>query len=257
MRRCGATKPIEAWVCPLCRNENKENRPFCNSRTCRLAKPGLSTEELAASRTQGGAQGGAGGAPAGSWACAVCGNVNWPQRSTCNGSKGACGAARPDSEASPPAGAWLCSACGNVNWPQRSTCNAKSCGRLRASVDAGAVALAGEVLGLANQPFAVQADGQPRGSWTCAGCGNVNWPRRSTCNGRQGACGLPRDLGLWQRAEAETAGVPPEGDVNACGDVDEGPCARPRAKVDPGPSPTAGRAGAQPVAPEDSWICWI
>jgi len=31
----------------------------------------------------------------------------------------------------------------------------------------------------------------PAGSWTCVGCGNVNWPMRSRCNRKQ--CGLLRD----------------------------------------------------------------
>merc|ERR1712093_270569 len=34
--------------------------------------------------------------------------------------------------------------------------------------------------------------GHPPGSWTCKACGNVNWPKRTTCN--KAECGAP---GPW------------------------------------------------------------
>ena len=34
----------------------------------------------------------------------------------------------PPFPADAPAGSWRCDACANVNWPRRATCNARTCG---------------------------------------------------------------------------------------------------------------------------------
>lgn len=147
-------------------------------------------------------------APIGSWTCLACGNVNFPNRTTCNSLR----CRRPREEvdggesieprapvrsnlrptpapmvvmssrvqsrvesSSAPPGSWRCSACSNVNYPSRTTCNANSCGRPRDEV---------EVV-----PSREPAEA-PSGSWTCPGCQNVNYPNRTNCNKR--TCNLPR-----------------------------------------------------------------
>lgn len=147
----------------------------------------------------------------GSWTC-ECGNLNYAGRTVCN--KRSCGRPMPAQQhwggnpyaayayhppayapsaayvpiapssgsKTPPPGSWQCSACQNVNWPMRETCNAKGCGQPRELVDGGPPSSAA--------PMQKQQPPAPEGSWTCAGCGNVNWPTRTACNKRN--CGLPK-----------------------------------------------------------------
>lgn len=114
----------------------------------------------------------AGGAPAGSWSCKECQNVNWPLRTVCNNKK--CNAAGP----------WTCPACQNKNFQGRMVCNRSNCGQPRpddASLQATSVATT--VITGANKAH-------PDGSWACPACSNVNWPLRATCN-RKG-CDQPK-----------------------------------------------------------------
>lgn len=190
----GVGNTMERWICPGCGNENYEGRLFCNMRKCGAAKPGLTAADLARHPT-GGGLGFAGGyarpppvapmvpppyqqgpppgyhqgAPPGSWKCLSCGNVNYPQRTQCNGQNGRCGQPRsavdggppilvapqvpppqpppiapyvvppprPSGGSSVPDGSWVCLACKNVNYPTRTHCNARECARPREEVDGG------------------------------------------------------------------------------------------------------------------------
>mmetsp|Transcript_13911 Transcript_13911/g.32607 ORF Transcript_13911/g.32607 Transcript_13911/m.32607 type:complete len:286 (+) Transcript_13911:51-908(+) len=234
LRKCGAPKPEERWTC-FCGNENYAGRLFCNLRKCGMLKPGLKLQDLSKLLAQVGAPGengqvpGSGppqrsalNAPAGSWKCIVCGNVNYPTRDVCNGRNGQCAQPRavvdggpPESpgRASPttpsaapftasmptpkatggsgnaPPGSWVCRLCMNVNFPTRTTCNGHGCGQPRDEVDAGPPG------GMAFQPsspggLGATDDSAPPGSWKCVACGNINWPGRTACNRR--SCGLPR-----------------------------------------------------------------
>jgi len=257
MRRCQTMKPtpglgantMERWICPGCGNENYEGRLFCNMRKCGAAKPGLTAQDLAR-HPNGGGMGFAGGysgppvapvntsphqgAPPGSWKCLACGNVNYPQRTQCNGQQGRCGQLRSVVDGGPPvlvcpqatppqpppitpymvappragggsgapAGSWVCAMCKNVNYPTRTHCNARECGRPREEVDGGepeggddGFNGGGDMMGMTSSavrsaPGASGQDVPPAGSWVCPGCANVNWPTRTVCNKR--ACGLPR-----------------------------------------------------------------
>jgi len=184
MRRCQSARPganpggsfDEGWTCVNCGNENYQGRLFCNMRKCGHARPGLTATDVARHTSVGGLGGGAPAAtfaaitpnvqsaPPGSWKCIVCNNVNYPQRTTCNGQQGQCGLPRPamDSRAmgaaaapngavpstsvapsngaggqTPPSGSWVCLACKNVNYPGRTSCNARGCGLPRDEVDGG------------------------------------------------------------------------------------------------------------------------
>lgn len=209
-KSCGAQKTLEAWTCPACGNENHLNRPFCNMRSCGMAKPGLRQQDilLAAQHAKNGevpgnpqavmlhklppaSQGVYGGQP-GSWACAACSNVNWPARTTCNGKNGTCGLPRPESLGAAP----------------RSQGSAPSPGPLRGLCAAGAA--------------------NPPGSWQCAACGNMNWHKRTTCNGKRGGlvCGLPHS--------------------DVCPSV-----------VAPAAAPAQKRRGAAEIPPDGSWACHL
>lgn len=199
MRKCQAPKPAERWTCPGCGNDNYEGRLFCNLRKCGLAKPGLTAADLAKATV-----GGLGGL-------------------------GAMSVSETLQHAGVPVGSWKCLSCGNVNYPQRAICNGQSgrCGQPRTMVDRGAtggrplLAIAGNLEHLAGA--AKPAGGAtPPGSWVCLSCQNVNYPTRSTCNGR--ACG---------RAREEVDGGPPV----------------------PGTSESRRVGGGNGEAPPGSWIC--
>lgn len=144
----------------------------------------------------------------GSWVCLVCGNINFPNRDSCNAK--ACGRPRHevDGGASRPGassrsifmpGSWACGACKNINWPRRESCGMRSCGRPRHEVDAGpptpqaqmaeSAESAESAAGPAPRPTQQFQAEQP-GSWTCPHCGNLNYPNRTVCNRR--SCGQPR-----------------------------------------------------------------
>jgi len=82
----------------------------------------------------------------GSWVCLACGNINYPNRTTCNAKL--CQRMREEVDGGPPKdganmksiympGSWICGACQNVNWPQRESCGMRKCGKPRSEVDAG------------------------------------------------------------------------------------------------------------------------
>lgn len=143
----------------------------------------------------------------GSWVCLGCGNINFPNRTTCNART--CGRPRLEVDGGPPKqgatdksifmpGSWLCAACENINWPKRETCGMTKCGKPRAEVDAGPptpqhmqrleMPPPAPVLP-ATKPVP-QDRTPPEGSWNCTACGNLNYPNREACNARN--CSKPR-----------------------------------------------------------------
>jgi len=94
----------------------------------------------------------------------------------------------------------------------------------------------------------------PEGSWVCAFCQNVNWPKRTNCN-KEG-CHMPRDAngiqhpeGSWACAQCNNVNWPKRTECNKC--------RLPRA----GSKPTmAGGlvgvpAGSPPGTQPGSWVC--
>lgn len=200
------------------------------------------------------------------WTCGKCGNVNYAGRATCN--MRSCQAAKPIE-------AWTCPLCGNQNHENRPFCNMRSCGVAKPGLSAGQMStpggqhtwgagvLANDVGGqhafgggvLANPiswPMPVftpafggggssSPAGAPSGSWSCMACGNVNFPTRQFCNGKNGTCGVPR----WQ---AEAGGARGKGGGGS-----------------PSPGPSFGGGGkgnyadfasmSSPMSPEGSWVC--
>mmetsp|Transcript_31534 Transcript_31534/g.86864 ORF Transcript_31534/g.86864 Transcript_31534/m.86864 type:complete len:289 (+) Transcript_31534:135-1001(+) len=90
-----------------------------------------------------------------------------------------------------PEGAWTCKGCGNVNFAHRNVCNTRKCAMPRAMSDFDVAVATPESSG-EGKPAAQNPSGQ-EGSWTCKGCGNVNFAHRSICNTRK--CAMPRALG--------------------------------------------------------------
>lgn len=158
---------------------------------------------------QGGCGGGgcaASGAPAGSWTCQGCNNVNWPLRMSCNnktcglpkpelvqqafhqgcGGKGGCGAGGGKGGGKvAPEGSWRCVGCENVNWPLRQTCNNKECALPRDQADGGPPSQPDMLAKESKEPPAEQGE-----KWQCPACDNVNWPLRTVCNNKN--CLQPR-----------------------------------------------------------------
>jgi len=145
----------------------------------------------------------------GSWVCLGCGNINFPNRTTCNAKL--CAKPRAEVDGGPPKpgastksifmpGSWVCAACNNINWPKRETCGLQKCGRSRAEVDAGpptpqqlhdqAIAPPQHMPGGMEPMGGGGGRPAPEGSWPCDACGNVNYPNREECNKR--GCGKPR-----------------------------------------------------------------
>lgn len=258
MRKCGAPKPglggygapfqgggapAGSWICTSCGNNNYEGKLFCNMRKCGVARPGLTAAQLAASASMqgtpppmvgaGGPRGGmAGGRPApdGSWVCISCKNVNFPSKTICNGKRGQCGMPREQADAGPPQAAHQAAPMlGRPGDPATALLqtiasagvnpNALSALLGAVGVQTGAGLLPGGVLP------AKQGGPPPEGSWQCLDCGNVNFPQRTTCNGK--ACG---------RAREEVDGGPPPPGTSAI---------QPKTK----PIIPAGQN------PEGSWVC--
>lgn len=153
-----AAKSMEegSWVCLACGNVNFPGRTSCNARSC--GRPRSEVD---------------GGAPTAS------GRADRSSKS---------GISMP--------GSWVCAACDNINWPQRESCGMKKCGRPRSEVDAGPPTpqhLQQKQASVAPIPAAQAAQGgrsAPEGSWTCSVCNNLNYPNREVCNARN--CGQPR-----------------------------------------------------------------
>eukprot|EP00928_Gymnodinium_smaydae_P031974 TRINITY_DN23290_c0_g2_i1.p1 TRINITY_DN23290_c0_g2~~TRINITY_DN23290_c0_g2_i1.p1 ORF type:complete len:707 (-),score=173.02 TRINITY_DN23290_c0_g2_i1:161-2281(-) len=67
-----------------------------------------------------------------------------PERSASSAAAGVVAAAPSGGTGrGPPPGAWTCTECGNVNWPQRTTCNTRTCRAARPDVAEPGVANAG------------------------------------------------------------------------------------------------------------------
>lgn len=176
--RGGAPAPGEGWTCDKCGNQNYDNRMYCNKRSC--------------------------GAP-GPWTCPLCQNKNFANRMSCNMKR--CGAARPPP---PPNVGPLAAGLGMpAMGPQNRGAPASQVAQAIALLQAAGVAnvpgvaegiqkivASGVVAAAAIPNFAHQPNrGNPNtevqeGSWVCVECGNINFPQRSTCNGR--SCGKPR-----------------------------------------------------------------
>jgi len=249
MRRCQTPKPgahmsnsntggnsDEGWVCTNCGNENFQGRIFCNMRKCGHAKPGLTASDVARHTAIGGVLGGMPpaaamtaftpniqGAPPGSWKCFSCNNVNYPQRSTCNGRQGQCGLPRPVMENRATGGAGATS---NGGFPSTSAATTNGKG----------------------------ASNSPAGSWLCLACKNVNYPARTSCNAR--GCGLPRDEVDGGPPTAANGG--PQG-----GNTPVPTAMPRTSGYSPAPTPLPESGGmgtgvattATPAAPEGSWVC--
>eukprot|EP00927_Polykrikos_kofoidii_P070858 TRINITY_DN67236_c0_g1_i1.p1 TRINITY_DN67236_c0_g1~~TRINITY_DN67236_c0_g1_i1.p1 ORF type:complete len:312 (-),score=42.14 TRINITY_DN67236_c0_g1_i1:180-1058(-) len=150
------------------------------------------------------------------WTCHKCGNHNYEGRTHCN--MRSCGVARDgvgptlstagSGAASGPG--WKCEKCDNHNYEHRLFCNMRSCGAIRPSLGGSAVgllAMLSNVPAVSNLQALTQAANTagskiPAGSWVCLGCGNINFPTRTTCNAKQ--CGQERSL---------VDGGPPKADV--------------------------------------------
>lgn len=167
------------------------------------------------------------------WTCLACGNFNYGGRAVCN--MKTCSQPKPIE-------AWTCPSCGNENLANRPFCNMRSCGLAKPGLRAQDMAPAASVLpqmpqtpqmhhmgqmqqnpmqqmqqqmrmqqmpmqqmhmqqAMPTQMAGGQSAGGP-GQWNCGVCGNVNWEKRSTCNGQKGTCGVPRP-------GAGTGNIPP------------------------------------------------
>lgn len=237
-KKIKASDPEGSWMCPFCQNVNWPRRTVCNKRGCSMPRDLEGVQH-----------------PEGSWACEACRNINWPKRTNCN----KCHIPRPGSTATTGAssndhqpGSWVCPVCTNVNWPRRTTCNRSGCGTpkpLNAGMGAqpffdaynqqnmmgsqlGLLSGMGGMAGMSANPYlapgmfpymdptATVGSQHPPGSWRCSLCGNVNWPKRTTCN-RQG-CGAPRPAQLQTGAVAQSVQQPhPEGSwsCETCGNI--------------------------------------
>lgn len=261
--------PAGSWTCSSCGNVNWPNRAVCNGLKGQCGKaPDEGEVSLATSILQGVAaavQSRAGGAAARGGAMRL-GALSLPT----------------------PEGSWVCLACQNINYPTRTACNGRGCGRPREEVDGGPPGDAMPAQAPARLPPAPARaapfdPGAPNlGNWICLACRNVNFPYRSSCNGR--SCGLPRsevDGGppdAHETAAAAAAAQVPKVGVHltdwvclACNNVNRGhrsacngrSCGRPREEVDGGPPshvvqapPPQAPAPLQAAPPPgDSWVC--
>lgn len=183
------------WECQ-CGNENFPNRNFCNRKSCGLAKPGLTAADLQKAgmlppnhqqnqqRQQHNQMQGGGSNDVTEMMRLMMQMMGMtpPQNNMRGGGKKA---SAPQDNSKMPEGSWICTACLNVNYPNRDTCNKNICGRTRAECDGGPPP---------GQPGSIASDVSglppPEGSWNCLACGNLNWPRRTTCNRKM--CSQPR-----------------------------------------------------------------
>jgi len=190
----GKNDPEGSWECPFCHNINWPKRTTCNKEGCHMPKD------------LGGLQ-----HPEGSWACTSCTNVNWPKRTECNkcrvprnglkvpglGVDSSFAAMTAMNMGGAQPGSWVCPNCANVNWPARTFCNKPSCQTPKPQALGAATYGLGSyggraqgidpymqgVLGMAQPTYGGNVHGSaPPGSWSCPSCGNVNWPKRTTCN---------------------------------------------------------------------------
>jgi len=219
----GSGDPPGSWACPGCRNVNWPRRTVCNK--CNLPKPagmdaaGMGVMGMPAMAAPMPAMAPPGTAVTNIQPAQVQLQIQAMQQrmqmQQMQGSQMAAGGYggygggmgmqqnhQPHPGQHPP-GSWTCGACANVNWPRRTSCN-----RCQARPDPAALAMmqqqtGAQAPGYSAQPTAAYAaygggmpagmpagGGNPEGSWPCpnASCGNINWPKRSTCN----RCQLPK-----------------------------------------------------------------
>ncbi|KAF4655990.1 hypothetical protein FOL47_009206 [Perkinsus chesapeaki] len=124
----------------------------------------------------------------GGWKCGRCGNVNYSHKLFCNMRK--CNAPKP-------LGSWTCHSCGSGSEkPLARDCS--KCLTTRNTTKEEDILIEAHRTG-ALPSYATRKNSFPQeflaapfGSWICVKCNNVNWPARTTCNGRH--CQKSRDV---------------------------------------------------------------
>jgi len=171
--------PPGSWKCVECGNVNFPSREVCNGRNGACALPRATAD---VGEPESPPPAGTGGSPIGAGiSCPIIG-------ASINGTKPVPKASGPMNA---PAGSWVCKVCNNVNFPTRTTCNSRNCGLPRDEVDGGPPSgIPAAAPGGGGGGGGEDMDSAPTGSWKCNACGNINWPGRSSCNRR--SCGLPR-----------------------------------------------------------------
>lgn len=288
------------WACPSCGNHNDSAQLFCDSKSCGLAKPGLRAADVLGGLGQAmtapvsmpvpaapvssafGPLGTLGGALASVDPYSLSGYGGFQQtqmemhmqmfgyhQMALAGLPGGAGAGQAREE------------CGDF---KRGVCTrGASCkyshgitGRVDTSGFGGGCALDGSSTD----------DKNPPGSWSCSQCGNVNWPTRSTCNGKRGGalCALAREQCEGPREGAKNGPPPGSWLCASCGNVNwpirttcNGKnCSRTRDEVDggapippmviatptmalpvPPPSHLSQLPAQLPCAPDGAWICHV
>jgi RNA-binding protein FUS len=194
------------WACPSCGNNCFAFRTQCNR--CGTPKPD-------------GAGGGGGGYGGGGYGGGGGGYGGGGYGGGGGGGRG--GGARE--------GDWYCE-CGNNNFAWRDKCN--RCGKGKGGDGGGAPAAGGYDAGASaggyggydgaaaggysaprSEPVRAAPQGPPGkfapGDWTCTGCGNVNWQRRTTCN----QCNAPKPGAVDQTREGRGGGFKERDDEEA------------------------------------------
>lgn len=186
----------------------------------------------------------------GEWICQNCGNLNHAGRMVCNMRK--CGAPKPEER-------WTCF-CGNENYAGRLVCNLRKCGMLKPGLKLQDLAkLAGGGPQLPAEVLPPRQKQTPPGSWKCIDCGNVNFPNREVCNGRNGTCAQPRDTcdgGPPDDNEAPRAVPSSQNHSNhslaaTLAGFGKGGAPTPKA----GPMAATPKASGPMNAPPGSWVC--
>lgn len=214
----------------------------------------------------------------GEWICQSCGNLNHAGRVVCNMRR--CQAPKPEDR-------WTCF-CGNENYAGRLVCNLRKCGMLKPGLKlqdlaklAGAGLAPGALAGVVGfgggapvaqqpmmqpmmQPMVPQMRARkeqkppPEGSWKCIECGNVNWPTREICNGKNGACAQPRatvDGGPPDEQPDPSPGPPattPHGLAATLAGLMSSPGAKGASSKGGG---MMGQGSVATNAPPGSWVC--
>jgi len=192
----GDEHPEGSWACLMCNNVNWPKRTHCHKASCGAPRSGTPTTGstgtggMGISNILGSLQPALSQHPDGSWVCLHCNNVNWPMRTTCN--KQGCGEPKG---ASPPPSAPI-SVDPLLAYYQAQAAQA-GMGAMGASLGGaggpyGGTPYTGYHAYNAMTALMAGASGgaNPPGSWPCSQCGNINWPKRTTCN--KAGCGAAR-----------------------------------------------------------------